>query len=533
MNHHMKDLTAKVVEGVMTRREFVSRAAALGVTAAVANSMLAGAAHAQATPVVGGTFRMGIQGGESTSTQDPALWASQVPLAIGRWWGEPMVEVTADGQLEGLVVESWEGSDDAKTWRFKVREGIKFSNGQPVTANDLMRTMERHSNEDSKSGALGIVKGITSMRTDGDDVFEVTLDIGSADLPYLMADYHLIIQPDGGFDDPTAAIGTGPYVMEGYEPGVRATATRRDDYWGGTQEEIAHYDDLELIVLNDATARTAALQSGQVDIINRVEPKIAKLLDRAPNLTVENISGRGHYVFIAHIDTAPFDNNDLRLALKYAVNRQELVDKILQGYGSIGNDMPINAAYPLFDDSIPQRPFDLEKAKEHYAKSGHDGSPIILRTADVAFPGAIDAASLFQQSCQAAGIPLEIKREPNDGYWSEVWNAQPFSASYWGGRPVQDQMYSTAYLSTADWNDTRWKRPEFDELLFEARAELDVEKRKAIYSEMGRMINEEGGVILPMFNDFIDAISDEIQGYKGDPNNPLMNYYAFKNTWKA
>ena len=103
-----------------------------------------------------------------------------------------------------------------------------------------------------------------------------------------------------------------------------------------------------------------------------------------------------------------------------------------------------------------------------------DGSPIVLRVADGAFPGAVEAAQLYQQSAAAAGIPLEIKREPNDGYWSDVWNVQPFCASYWGGRPVQDQMYSTAYLSTADWNDTRFNNPHFDELLLSARAELDL-----------------------------------------------------------
>ncbi|KIN71573.1 ABC transporter substrate-binding protein [Sulfitobacter guttiformis] len=535
MNTDLKTLSAAVTEGLMTRRDFVARAAALGVTAAAANSMLArsAAADGHGTPVAGGTFRMGLSGGESTNTQDPALWASQVPLAIGRLWGETLVRETSDGGIEGLVAESWEGSDGGKTWRFKIRDGITFSNGQPVTAQDVLRTMERHSNEDSKSGALGIVKSISGMRTDGDDIFEVTLELGNADLPVLMADYHLMIQPDGGFGDENAAIGTGAYVMDEYEPGVRATATRREGYWGGDQTVTAHYDKIEVIVLNDATARTAALQSGQVDSINAVDPKIAKLLDRAPTLTVRNVSGRGHYVFIAHVDTAPFDNLDLRLALKYAINRQELVDKILQGYGSIGNDMPINAAYPLFDDTIPQREFSIEKAAEHYKKSGHDGSPIILRVADGAFSGAVDAASLFQQTAQAAGIPLEIKREPNDGYWSEVWNVQPFCASYWGGRPVQDQMYSTAYFSEADWNDTRWKREEFDAMLLEARSELDDAKRKEIYSQMGRMLNEEGGVILPMFNDFIDAASNDIANYSVDPNSPLMNYYAFKHTWKS
>ena len=113
-------------------------------------------------------------------------------------------------------------------------------------------------------------------------------------------------------------------------------------------------------------------------------------------------------------------------------------------------------------------------------------------------PGAVEAAQLFQASANAAGIPLEIKLEPDDGYWSNVWNVAPFCASYWGGRPVQDQMYSTAYLSTAEWNDTAFKDPHFDELLIAARGELDQAKRKAMYSEMAYIVRDTGGLICPM-----------------------------------
>ncbi|MGJ8546894.1 MAG: ABC transporter substrate-binding protein [Sulfitobacter sp.] len=529
MNEQLQFLSDKVSKGLMTRREFVGRAAALGVTAAVANTMLAQQAQAQDdTPKRGGMLRFGSSGGESTNTQDPALTASEVPLNNLYSWGETLIETSPDGTLQNRLAEEYSASDDAKTWTFKIRKGVQFSNGKDLTAQDVLRTLERHSNEESQSGALGIVKGISDMKVDGDTVV-LELDAPNADLPYLMTDYHLIIQPDGGFDNPGAAIGTGPYTVEIDEPGVRHAFKRREDYWDSDNRGWA--DELEQIVLNDATARTAALQSGQVKIINRVDPKVAALLDRAPNLEVRSVSGPGHYVFIMHIDTAPFDNNELRLALKYAINREEMVDKILRGYGTIGNDMPINAAYPLFDDSIPQREFSLEKAKEHYAASGHDGSPIILRVADGAFPGAVDAAALFQQSAQAAGIPLEIKREPNDGYWSEVWNVQPFCASYWGGRPVQDQMYSTAYLSTADWNDTRWKRDDFDKMLTEAKAELDTAKRKEMYSQMGRMVRDEGGLILPMFNDFIAGVSNDIGGWVDDPNGPVMNNQSHILTW--
>jgi peptide/nickel transport system substrate-binding protein len=158
---------------------------------------------------------------------------------------------------------------------------------------------------------------------------------------------------------------------------------------------------------------------------------------------------------------------------------------------------------------------------------------MILRIED-SFPGAPDASALFQQSLSQAGIPLEIKREPNDGYWSEVWNAQPFCTSYWGGRPTQDQMFTTAYLSTADWNDTRFQNPQFDQLLIAARAELDQAKRTQMYADMGAMVRDEGGLVCPMFNDFVDAISDRVAGYEeGGVGYELMNFYAPIQMWVA
>jgi peptide/nickel transport system substrate-binding protein len=525
MNEQLEYLKSRVSSGKMTRREFMGKAAALGVSAAVANTMLADAAWA-AGPKQGGDLKIGSTGGESTNSLDPATYASQVPYHNGRQFGDTLVEVAPDGSIEPRLATSVESTPDAKTWMFKLRKGVEFHNGKTMTGEDVLATMERHSNEESKSGALGVMRNIESMKMDG-DTFSVTLKNPNADLPYLMADYHLVIQPNGGMDDPAAGIGTGPYKVEADEPGVRHLFTKFDNYWG----DDGHFDSVEVLAINDATARTAALQSGQVHLINRIDPKVAGLLARAPGLSVNSTPGRGHYVFIMHVDTEPFANNDLRLALKYAINREEMVEKILRGYGSVGNDMPINAAYPLFDASIPQREFDLEKAAEHYKKSGHDGSPIILRTADGAFPGAVDAAQLFQQTAAQAGIPLEIKREPNDGYWSEVWNKQPFCASYWGGRPVQDQMYSTAYLSTADWNDTRFNDAEFDGMLNQAKAELDTAKRKELYSKMGRKLRDEGGLICPMFNDFIDGVSDKLAGWETDPNGELMNGQVTRKLW--
>ena len=528
MKDQLDYFTARVTRGIMGRREFIGRATALGVSATAAGTLFSQAVQA-AEPRKGGDLRMGSIGGESTNSLDPALSASQVSYANLYHFGDTLVEVAPDGSIENRLAESVESSADAKTWMFRIRKGVEFHNGKTVTAEDVLRTMERHSNEDSQSGALGILRDIDTMRANG-DTFEVTMKSPNADLPFLMADYHLMIQPDGGFDNPAAGIGSGPFKVEIDEPGVRHLFVRNENYWDPNR---GHVDTSEVVVINDTTARMAALQSGQVHVVNRVDPKIADLLDRAPGIAVRSASGPGHYVFIMHVDTAPFDNNDLRLALKYAINREEMVDKILRGYGSVGNDMPINASYPLFDDSIPQRRYDPEKAAEHYRKSGHDGSPIIMRVSDVAFPGAIEAAQLFQQTATAAGIPLELKRVPGDGYWSEVWNKQPFCASYWGGRAVQDQMYSTAYLSTADWNDTRWKREDFDKMLLEARGELDEAKRKKIYTEMGMMIRDEGGLICPMFNDFVNGVSDKVQGWIDDPTGDFMSGTYSSKCWLA
>jgi peptide/nickel transport system substrate-binding protein len=490
MSNELKDLSLKVVLGQMNRRDFIGRAAALGVAAPLATQLLSGTARAN--PVKGGHFIMGLNGGATTDTMDPAGATSTVMHNVNYSWGEGLVITDPlDGTAQPWLAESWEASADARKWAFKIRKGVTFSNGKEMTVDDVVATLKRHTDENSKSGALGIMKSIgNNFRADGDNLV-IDLETGDADLPYLLSDYHLLIQPNGGFDNPEAAIGTGAYRSESNEPGVRHTLVRRDDHW---MSDWAYYDSVEVLVINDLTARVAGLTTGKIHAINRVDPKTIDLLTRAPTVKINNVSGRGHYVFICHVDTAPFDNNDLRLAMKYAMNREEMVDKILRGYGSVGNDFPINAAYALFPDSIPQREFDTDKAAHHYKKSGHDGTPIVLRTSNAAFNGAEDAAVLFQQTCATAGIPIEIKREPADGYWSNVWNVQPFCTSYWGGRPTQAQMYSVAYKSDADWNDTRWKRDDFDKMLLEARAEIDQVRRKEIFTEMGMMMRDEGDV---------------------------------------
>ena len=331
MSKELDYLASRVIQRKMNRRSFLGRASALGLGATAAGTLLSSAAHA-AGPMKGGTIKVGIQGGSATDALDPGLATNATANSVLRMWGQPLVELAADGGLDNVLAEEFSSTPDAKTWTFKIRQGISFSNGQPLTADDVLATIERHAGEDSKSGALGLLRGIVAMRAENGS-FIVELEAPNADLPYLLSDYHLMIQPNGGKDDPNAAIGTGPYVLKDHEAGVRFVFERNPNSW---IEGQGHADTVELIVINDDTARTSALQSGQVHMINRVPPKVAGLVTRIPGVEVRTTSGPGHYVFIMHANTAPFDNKDLRLALKYGINRQEMVDKILFGYGSVG-----------------------------------------------------------------------------------------------------------------------------------------------------------------------------------------------------
>jgi peptide/nickel transport system substrate-binding protein len=208
--------------------------------------------------------------------------------------------------------------------------------------------------------------------------------------------------------------------------------------------------------------------------------------------------------------TAPFDNNDVRLALKFAIDRQELIDKLLRGNAVIGNDHPIPPGTPYFAADLAQRAYDPEKSRFHLKKAGLDKLTVPLSASNVILDIGSDAASLYRESAAKAGLNIEVVQEPADGYWSNVWQKKPFCESYFGARPTPDAIFSLAYGTNAPWNETFWSNSRFDELMKQGRAELDEAKRKEIYGEMQRILHEEGGTIVPFFPAMIDATSDKI-----------------------
>lgn len=213
---------------------------------------------------------------------------------------------------------------------------------------------------------------------------------------------------------------------------------------------------------------------------------------------------------------APFDNKDLCLAMKYSIDRNDIVKRILFGHGFAGNDQPIPPFDPMFSKDVPLHTYDPEKAKFYYKKSGHSG-PAQLFISDAAFPNAVAAAQLYQEHAQKADIAIDIQRVPRDGYWDDIWMKKTFCGAYYGGRSPSSLFLEAFYLSGAAWNESYWKRPAFDQLFAKAQAELDFDKRKAMYHDLQAMISDDAGIIIPMFAHSLFAKTKRVDGMVKSP----------------
>lgn len=523
--------TAALSSSHMNRRTVLGSASALGLAAA----SLPGLSRTvqAATPKKGGRLRVAITGGSTTDTLDPATFEDAFMQLTG--FGclyNCLTEIDEDGNLAPELAESWESSSDAKTWRFKIREGVEFHNGKSLEAGDVIASLNHHRAEDSKSAAKPIVDPIVSMRSDGKHNVVIELDSGSADFPYLLSDYHLAILPASGdtLADAVGGVGTGGYSLVDYEPGVRMVAKRNPNYW---KKGRAHFDEIEVIGINDISARTNALITGEVDLMNRCDLKTVRLLTKSSGIKVKEVTGTKHFSFPMLMDTDPFTDNNVRMALKLSVDREALLKAVLQGHGVVGNDHPIGTANRYFASEIPQRSYDPEKAKWHLKEAGRTGLKVKLHAGEI-FDGAVDSAVLYREHAAKAGIDIEVVKEPTDGYWSNVWLKQPWCACYWSGRPTEDWMFSTAYAAGAPWNDTRWNHERFNMLLKEARVELDDSKRRELYHELQLILRDQGGVVIPLFANYIFAASDKLQhGGKLGSNWDLDGFKAPERWWFA
>lgn len=490
----------------MTRRDLMVGGSALGLSLMVSPYLYSSTAFAG--PVQGGHLRAGLAGASASNSLDSTMFDDTFMISIGFSIRDNVVELGQDNLVKPGLAESWEPTPDAKVWRFKLRKGVVFSNGKSLDVEDVITSINMHRGENSKSGAKGLLSGIEEISKEGSDVVVFKLKSGNADFPYLLTDYHLNIAPaKDGKADYLSGIGTGLYTLESFEPGVHAALKRNPNGW---QSEFGHFDSAEFVAINDGNARLTALISGVVDVINRVDLKMVSQLKRVKKTRILDVPSTRHYTLPMFADAAPFDNLDVRLALMHAIDRQEFLDKVLRGYGQIGNDHPIGPAFRYHASDIPQRSYDPDKAKFHLKKAGMTSLDVTYHCSDGAYVGAVDAGVLFKESAAKSGVNINVAQEPSDGYWSNVWLKKSFCASNWGSRPVEDMILSLAYLSDAKWNESHFRNEKLDQLILSGRAELDEGKRREIYRDIQLIIKDQGSCIVPGFANVVQGLAKDI-----------------------
>jgi peptide/nickel transport system substrate-binding protein len=515
-------------EGRIGRRDFIRRATAMGMLAAVPTALLAEEAKA-AEPKMGGRLRQGMSEGASSDTLFGVLGGGGSHQVSTQWQLlNNLTEVNADGEVIGELAESWEASPDAAVWTFKLRKGVEFHNGKSFEAEDVVHSINVHRGEDTRSTGKGLVAAVEDVKADDKHTVVFTLSSGNADFPFTLSDYHFPIAPAGSTDaDWEKGIGTGPFMLVDWEPGVRSFTKRNPNYF----KDGPYFDEVETLNITDAASRMNALRSGEIDLIDKPDTKTLHLLEKIPGLRVIELGGNLHYTFPMMMNQPPYDNSDVRYALKYGIDREAMLQTLLRGHGYLGNDHPISKTMRYFAEDLPQRAYDPDKAKHHLKKAGLTSLDVTMHAGDI-YTGGVDAAILYREHAAKAGININVERVSTDGYWSEVWNVKPFCVSYWSGRPTEDLMLSTAFSRESAWNETRWDNDRFEELLVAARAELDEAKRKEMYAEMQSLIRDEGGLVCPVFANNITVISDKL----GTPDNissvfPADGYRCVERWW--
>ncbi len=498
-------------ENKIGRRDFLIHTSALGIATTLIPSFLIGTATANQSlkPKKGGRLRIGTPQGSTTSNLDPALISTQTQALIGHQIRNMLVEIDQNGIPIPELAESWDVTPDAKQWKFKLRRGVEFHNGKTLDAQDVLFSINHHRKENSKSPAKSMLSSIKQIKSDDKYSVIVTLDAGNADFPFYVADQHLQIMPDGTTDF-DKGIGTGAYTLIDYQPGVRTLTRRNKNYW---KEGRAHFDEIETIVIDDPVARINAIRADQIDVADRPEYKLLANIKSIPNLRIIETTGTRHYTFPMLSNVSPYKNNYVRLALKHALDREQLLEMILSGHGKVGNDHPISPAmrYHASDSELPQRVYDPDKSRFYMKKAGVENFIFKLNASNGAFPGAVDAAVLYKERAKKAGINIEVVNVPSDGYWSSTWKKKPWCACHWVGRPTEDQIFSLVYAEGANWNDTNWNHEKFNKLLMEARRELDDSKRRGLYVEMQRIVSNEGSTVVPLFVNDVCAVSKKLK----------------------
>lgn len=493
--------------GRMPRREFMALASIFGASAATAAALIGAPSPLRARsgePRRGGTLRIGMQVQEIA---DPRLfdWPQQADIA--RTFCEPLVRMHADGTFSGVLLAGWEVADDARRHVLHLREDVRWNNGDPFNADDVIFNIERWCDRSVEGNAMAsrmaaLIDPETDRARDGAirklDSHRVALDPARPDITLIagMAEFSaLIVHPQHAQSGDLAQspIGTGPFELESHEIGARARLVRRRDggWWGGE----AHLDAVEFIDYGtDPSALVSAFDGGEIDANEETSSEFVELLD---GLGLVRASAISAHTMVARMrmDTPPYDDRRVRNAIQLAVDNAVVLELGIDGFGAVAENHHVGPMHPEYAELSPPA-HDPAQALALLEEAGHADTEFELISIDDDWRRA--SADAIAAQLRDAGMKVQRRVLPGATFWNG-WTSYPFSVTDWGARPLGVQVLALAYRTGEPWNESAHSDPEFDALLAEANGLFDADARRDVMRRLQGILQSNGVIIQPFW----------------------------------
>ncbi len=543
--------------GRCTRREFLRTATLLGMSVASASTFLSACAPStpepteapepteepEEEPMAGGPMRGGRMrvASQVQKVTHPAQFSWVSPSNQLRQVAEYLTYTDGDNITHPWLLESWETSDDLKTWTLNLRQGIMHNNGDEFNADDVVFTMNEWLDEDVGSSILGLMSYLTPDGIEKVDDYTVKLNLDRAEIavPEHLFHYPALMLNHRTFEGDflKAPHGTGPYTLEEYSEGERVLLKRRDDYWqeGADGEPLPYLDEMEFIDLGSETsAWIAAVQAGEVDLLDLGDiggTDVFLALKDSEDVVVKGIPTAQTRVLRMRVDMDPWSDEAVRMALKLCQNHEKILNLAYFGEGLPGQDFHVSQVHPEYCE-MPVPPYDPEKAKQLLADAGYpDGLDVELAVGS-GWADVVSYAEVLKEDAAPAGFNIEINAMPNSQYW-EQWTEVALGITPWTHRPLGTMVLNLAYIADAEgnpaaWNETRWIDDEFSEILAEANGTLNVEARRELFCQLQQIQYDRGPIGIPFWRNIWFIYTNKLHDVPGHPT----YYMMFNEVWK-
>jgi peptide/nickel transport system substrate-binding protein len=535
IENHIVD---EYVAGRIDRREFIRRGTVAGLSLPMISFLIAacggandtnsassaaagsGASSAAATGATktGGTIRLGLT---TPSTEvDPVLNGDTGGLAMLAMTGEFLC-VDENKKLTPWLAESWTSNADASEWTFKIRQGVNFNDGTPMTAKDVAASINRLSDPANKSNALSAFTGVLSKdsATASDDATVVfKLDAPNGSFPYYLSsdNYNAIILPAAYAGDFTKTFpGTGPWKLASYTEGASASFVRNDGYWG----KKAIPDKMDITFATDEAAQVLALQGGQLDVVQQVSVSGAQAILDDPKYNIITLQSSAHRQLSMRCDQKPFDNAKVRQAIALSIDRKAIVDGLFQGKSDLGNDSPFAPVFAQTDTSIAQRAQDVAQAKQLLADAGvpNGFSTELVANQTQEIP---EYAQIVVDSAKDIGVTIKLKVEDSTTYYGDAvygkshWLDSVMSLVDYGHRGVPNVFLSAPLLSDGTWNAAHYKNPAYDKAVADYIAAVDLQTQQKLAGGIQQMLLDDTPIIFAYFYNFLTPTLAGVTGVR-------------------